>query len=249
MQPGKCACITSSTHAIHALFLSPEPCCSTAWRSNFFCLKRCADRQACFYRCVHVIPLCIQVVSLRRPRGVVQSPPNRVLHESTPDRRRYLYDILVRPSIPTVISSRRKPFSVIVPLIGPPVFLLVFLTLVGKMLISLRILPEISAHRLLIGYVYGRTHSQTGGLLASEMLRITPCVATHPSWPDSFQLTIMAKGWCVHQYRTPHQSPFFLLTCICTSRSDHHVGRPSAQSLNMSSNHSGWWHSRVSQAK
>ncbi|KAN0111190.1 hypothetical protein V8E52_008802 [Russula decolorans] len=70
------------------------------------------------------------VVSLRRPRGVVQSPPNRVLHESTPDRRRYLYDILVRPSIPTVISSRRKPFSVIVPLIGPPVFLLVFLTLV-----------------------------------------------------------------------------------------------------------------------
>ncbi|GLB35780.1 putative calcium-dependent channel, 7TM region, putative phosphate [Lyophyllum shimeji] len=42
-------------------------------------------------------------------------------------------------------------FSLIFPLIGPAVTVLLFLTLI--------------AHRYLIGYVYGRTHSQTGGLL------------------------------------------------------------------------------------
>ncbi|KAF9011061.1 hypothetical protein BDQ17DRAFT_1345391 [Cyathus striatus] len=42
-------------------------------------------------------------------------------------------------------------FSLIFPLIAPAVVVLIFLTLI--------------AHRFLIGYVYGRTHSQTGGLL------------------------------------------------------------------------------------
>jgi hypothetical protein len=35
---------------------------------------------------------------------------------------------------------------------------------------------------------YSLTHSQTGGLQqiwASEMLRIAPCIAAHPSQPDS----------------------------------------------------------------
>ncbi|KAN0102356.1 hypothetical protein V8E52_012028 [Russula decolorans] len=48
-------------------------------------------------------------------------------------------------------------FSVIFPLIGPPIALLVFLTLI--------------AHRFLIGYVYGRTRSQTGGLLQIWLLK------------------------------------------------------------------------------
>ncbi|KZP25372.1 hypothetical protein FIBSPDRAFT_820851 [Athelia psychrophila] len=42
-------------------------------------------------------------------------------------------------------------FSLIFPLIGPSVVVLLFLTLV--------------AHRYLVGYVYARTHSQTGGVL------------------------------------------------------------------------------------
>ncbi|KAH9178520.1 hypothetical protein EDB89DRAFT_1926998 [Lactarius sanguifluus] len=48
-------------------------------------------------------------------------------------------------------------FAVIFPLLGPPVVLLVFLTLV--------------AHRFLVGYVYGRTRSQTGGLLQIWLLK------------------------------------------------------------------------------
>ncbi|KAH0591166.1 hypothetical protein H2248_001263 [Termitomyces sp. 'cryptogamus'] len=48
-------------------------------------------------------------------------------------------------------------FSMIFPLIGPAVVILIFLTLV--------------AHRYLIGYVYGRTHSQTGGLLQIWLIK------------------------------------------------------------------------------
>ncbi|KIK70577.1 hypothetical protein GYMLUDRAFT_148994 [Collybiopsis luxurians FD-317 M1] len=48
-------------------------------------------------------------------------------------------------------------FSLIFPLIGPAVIVLLFLTLI--------------AHRFLIGYVYGRTRSQTGGLLQIWLLR------------------------------------------------------------------------------
>ncbi|CAK5270978.1 unnamed protein product [Mycena citricolor] len=48
-------------------------------------------------------------------------------------------------------------FSLIFPLIAPAVVLLLFLTLV--------------AHRFLVGYVYARTHSQTGGLLQIWLLR------------------------------------------------------------------------------
>ncbi|KNZ80609.1 hypothetical protein J132_04851 [Termitomyces sp. J132] len=50
-------------------------------------------------------------------------------------------------------------FSMIFPLIGPAVVILIFLTLVGK------------PHRYLIGYVYGRTHSQTGGLLQIWLIK------------------------------------------------------------------------------
>ncbi|KIY73527.1 hypothetical protein CYLTODRAFT_485378 [Cylindrobasidium torrendii FP15055 ss-10] len=48
-------------------------------------------------------------------------------------------------------------FSLIFPLIGPAVVLLLVLTLI--------------AHRFLVGYVYARTHSQTGGLLQLWLLR------------------------------------------------------------------------------
>ncbi|KAJ7482288.1 hypothetical protein B0H11DRAFT_2193371 [Mycena galericulata] len=48
-------------------------------------------------------------------------------------------------------------FSIIFPLVAPAVVLLLFLTLV--------------AHRFLVGYVYARTHSQTGGLLQIWLLR------------------------------------------------------------------------------
>ncbi|KAI0275250.1 hypothetical protein BC834DRAFT_815275 [Gloeopeniophorella convolvens] len=48
-------------------------------------------------------------------------------------------------------------FSVVFPLLGPAVVLLVLLTLV--------------AHRFLVGYVYGRTRSQTGGLLQIWLLK------------------------------------------------------------------------------
>ena len=49
-------------------------------------------------------------------------------------------------------------FALVFPLIGPPVVLLIFLTLI--------------AHRFLVGYVYGRTDSsQTGGLLQLWVLR------------------------------------------------------------------------------
>ncbi|KAK0208655.1 hypothetical protein DFS33DRAFT_1304877 [Desarmillaria ectypa] len=48
-------------------------------------------------------------------------------------------------------------FSLIFPLIGPAVVLLLFLTLI--------------AHRFLVGYVYGRTLSQTGGLIQIWLLR------------------------------------------------------------------------------
>ncbi|KAJ7619547.1 hypothetical protein FB45DRAFT_931060 [Roridomyces roridus] len=48
-------------------------------------------------------------------------------------------------------------FSIIFPLIAPAVVLLLFLTLV--------------AHRFLVGYVYARTHSQTGGLLQIWLMR------------------------------------------------------------------------------
>lgn len=72
-------------------------------------------------------------------------------------------------------------FSLIFPLLAPGAVVLLFLTLIGTFdyfqnLIfrndkySSLIFLE-SAHRFLIGYVYGRTHSQTGGLLSLWLLK------------------------------------------------------------------------------
>ncbi|KAH8120259.1 hypothetical protein DFH11DRAFT_1559146 [Phellopilus nigrolimitatus] len=55
-------------------------------------------------------------------------------------------------------------FTLIFPLIGPAVVLLLFLTIV--------------AHRFLVGYVYGRTDAQTGGLLQIWLLRRFAVVVT-----------------------------------------------------------------------
>ncbi|KAK0465471.1 uncharacterized protein EV420DRAFT_1637605 [Desarmillaria tabescens] len=58
-------------------------------------------------------------------------------------------------------------FSLIFPLIGPAVVILLFLTLI--------------AHRFLVGYVYGRTLSQTGGLIQIWLLcRVGTLLAFQP---------------------------------------------------------------------
>ena len=66
-------------------------------------------------------------------------------------------------------------FSLIFPLIGPAVVVLLFLTLVGRYSSSDIQGPcltiNTTAHRYLVGYVYARTHSQTGGLLQIWLLR------------------------------------------------------------------------------
>ncbi|KAI0299794.1 hypothetical protein BC826DRAFT_1090413 [Russula brevipes] len=81
-------------------------------------------------------------------------------------------------------------FAMIFPLIGPPVVVLILLTLV--------------AHRFLIGYVYGRTRSQTGGLLQIWLLkRFASLLALQPIllglillsrrlWPEGS--TLVATG-------------------------------------------------------
>jgi calcium permeable stress-gated cation channel len=66
-------------------------------------------------------------------------------------------------------------FSIIFPLIGPAVVVLLFLTLVGRYSSSddtgASLTIYTTAHRYLVGYVYARTHSQTGGLLQIWLLR------------------------------------------------------------------------------
>ncbi|KAF7297179.1 MPN domain-containing protein [Mycena indigotica] len=54
-------------------------------------------------------------------------------------------------------------FVIIFPLVAPAVVLLLFLSLIGKF--------SSVSHRFLVGYVYARTHSQTGGLLQIWLLR------------------------------------------------------------------------------
>ncbi len=66
-------------------------------------------------------------------------------------------------------------FAVIFPLIAPAVVILILLSLVGE-LFCVKLLGDgpitfLLAHRYLVGYVYGRTHSQTGGLLQIWLLR------------------------------------------------------------------------------
>lgn len=59
-------------------------------------------------------------------------------------------------------------FTLIFPLLGPAVVLLLLLNLIGKARLLLGFILHTHcsvAHRFLIGYVYGRTHSQTGGVL------------------------------------------------------------------------------------
>lgn len=97
-------------------------------------------------------------------------------------------------------------FSVIFPLIAPPAVLLVSLTLVGMAPTSLFVQSLIGnlAHRFLIGYVYGRTRSQTGGLVQIWLLkRFASLLALQPVllglillsrrlWPEG--ITLVATG-------------------------------------------------------
>ena len=68
-------------------------------------------------------------------------------------------------------------FALILPLVAPAVTLLLLLTLIGRIPSILALRPLLTlgigetAHRFLVGYVYGRTKSPTGGLLQLLMLR------------------------------------------------------------------------------
>ncbi|EIN13844.1 hypothetical protein PUNSTDRAFT_95208 [Punctularia strigosozonata HHB-11173 SS5] len=80
----------------------------------------------------------------------------------TPRQRfRAIYPRSYNPSFATACCVLAiifaSTFALLFPLIGPAVVLLLILTLI--------------AHRYLIGYVYARTHSQTGGLLQIWLLR------------------------------------------------------------------------------
>ncbi|TFK56751.1 hypothetical protein OE88DRAFT_1650202 [Heliocybe sulcata] len=99
-------------------------------------------------------------------------------------------------------------FSLIFPLVGPAVIILIFLTLI--------------AHRYLIGYVYGRTRSQTGGLLQLWLLkRFGTLVAFQPFvmglifltrrlWPEAGVLlgaalvvVLVVEGYAAWKTRQP----------------------------------------------
>lgn len=68
-------------------------------------------------------------------------------------------------------------FALILPLVAPTVALLLLLTLIGRTPLILNLCSLLTlcigktAHRFLVGYVYGRTKSPTGGLLQLFMLR------------------------------------------------------------------------------
>lgn len=78
-------------------------------------------------------------------------------------------------------------FSLVFPVIGPAVVVLIFFSLIGTLILVYDSFSETLtvfwsvAHRYLVGYVYGRTHSQTGGLLYIWMLRrLASIVALQP---------------------------------------------------------------------
>ncbi|THV01445.1 hypothetical protein K435DRAFT_750308 [Dendrothele bispora CBS 962.96] len=83
-------------------------------------------------------------------------------HAVTPRQRfRAVYPRTYDPSYSTCMCILAvvfaSTFALIFPLIGPAVVVLLFLTLI--------------AHRFLVGYVYARTHSQTGGELQLWLMR------------------------------------------------------------------------------
>ncbi|TFK41946.1 hypothetical protein BDQ12DRAFT_645286 [Crucibulum laeve] len=83
-------------------------------------------------------------------------------HAITPRQRfRAVYPRTYNPSFATsaciLAIVFASTFALIFPLIGPAVVLLLLLTLI--------------AHRYLVGYVYGRTHSQTGGVLQIWLIK------------------------------------------------------------------------------
>lgn len=75
-------------------------------------------------------------------------------------------------------------FTLIFPLIAPAVVVVLLLSLIGKEDDSRFNGPDLQlslAHRFLVGYVYARTHSQTGGLLQLWLLkRFGTLLSFHP---------------------------------------------------------------------
>jgi hypothetical protein len=119
-----------------------------------------------------------------------------------------MYNPLFATAYCILIVTLACTFSVTFPLIGPPAVLLVFLTLVRTTLTS-RFAPNV-----IRGFTFSPPlphwlHVWPDPLadrwpatdLASETLRIAPYIATYPSRPDSFQPTIMARGWGARWYR------------------------------------------------
>jgi hypothetical protein len=72
----------------------------------------------------------------------------------------------------------------IFPLIAPAVVVLLLLSLIGKHSDAQFVEPDLQpfvAHRFLVGYIYARTHSQTGGLLQLWLLkRFGTLLSFHP---------------------------------------------------------------------
>ncbi|KAI0698409.1 hypothetical protein C8T65DRAFT_660659 [Cerioporus squamosus] len=108
-------------------------------------------------------------------------------------------------------------FALIFPLLAPAVLLLLLLTLI--------------AHRFLIGYVYGRTHSQTGGLLQIWLLRrLGTILAFQPLvlgliflsrrlWPEGGVLcgaavfvVVIVEGFCNWRTKLPGRSSLSPIT-------------------------------------
>ena len=103
------------------------------------------------------------------PLGVAYSGHNAAVYPRT-------YDPSYAVSCCILAVIFAAAFALIFPLLAPAVLLLLFLTLLGKYGDSfyarvLDLTTFLPAHRFLIGYVYGRTHSQTGGLLQIWLLR------------------------------------------------------------------------------
>ena len=102
-------------------------------------------------------------------------------------------------------------FSVIFPLIGPAVVLLVFLTLVGTSsnnTFSFRSESDSKFSPPLPHWLCVRPHAladrRFAADLAAKTLRLARCNSAHPSGPDFLQSTTLAGGHRARQRRRHH---------------------------------------------
>ncbi|KAJ7446697.1 hypothetical protein FB451DRAFT_1291217 [Mycena latifolia] len=122
-------------------------------------------------------------------------------HALTPRQRfRAVYPRTYNPAFATgaciLAIIFASTFSIIFPLIAPAVVILLFLTLV--------------AHRFLVGYVYARTHSQTGGLLQIWLLRRFGTLLSREFWIEGgvlvgtgFFVIVFVEAYVIYRTRLP----------------------------------------------